>query len=346
MLESLTLKNFQAHSSLKLKLDPHVTTVIGPTDSGKSAIIRALRWVCRNRPGGDEFLKHGEDKVSVTLRFDGGRKLRRTRAGTRTNTYLLDGSVFRAFGATIPDPVVDALKLDDINFQGQHDAPYWFGENDGAVARKLNAVVNLGIIDETLARCAQRLRSARSETEVTEKRIAQAREDIAKCADAEEFDARVVLLEQKHKAVTVWSERASDLSALLKLARDARMAHRRAKALVDAGEAVVSLGGELKAVGERAKALAEQLRTADRLRRLAKDKASADFAPVALAADRLRQVRERRESLSGEIDGLRVLYRERMAARKALYSAETELSENTPEACPLCGAPMKGHTHA
>lgn len=67
---------------------------------------------------------------------------------------------------------------------------------------------------------------------------------------------------------------------------------------------------------------------------------------MTLAADKLRQVRERRESISGEIDDLRALYRERKAARTALDAAEAELSENTPESCPLCGAPMKGHVHA
>lgn len=346
MLESLHLRNFQAHGSLKVRFGPGVTVIVGPTDSGKSAVIRALKWVTRNKPGGDEFLKHGEKRVSVTLRFDGGNKLKRSRAGSRINTYSLNESVFRAFGATVPEPIADALALDDMNFQGQHDAPYWFGDSEGSIAKKLNAVVNLGAIDATLAHCAQTLRTARMEEEVTEKRILQAKADIEKCSGVEELSEAVSLLEQKDKARRVWTGRVANLTALLEDAREARQQHRQAKARAEAGAAVIAHGDALREVGERVKTLMEVLRQAERLRRLSRDKTADAFVSVSNAAEALKKASEARETLEGEIAELRECYRERKYALRVLEEAERELAENTPETCPLCGASMKGHTHA
>jgi exonuclease SbcC len=52
MITQLNITNFQSHVKSVLKLSPGINVICGPSDSGKSAIIRGLRWVIENQPTG------------------------------------------------------------------------------------------------------------------------------------------------------------------------------------------------------------------------------------------------------------------------------------------------------
>jgi exonuclease SbcC len=168
MIGRLRIKNFQKHKSIDVKFDPHVTTIVGPSDSGKSALIRALRWVVFNKPNGTEFIRSGEEKCSVRVEIE-GHKITRIRG--KENTYQLDGETYRAFGNDVPGDIQDALSLGDLNFQEQHDSPFWLSESAGQVSRNLNQIVNLGIMDSSLSQAAQILKKAKWTSETTKDRF-------------------------------------------------------------------------------------------------------------------------------------------------------------------------------
>jgi DNA repair protein SbcC/Rad50 len=178
MLTHLKVRNFQGHRNLDIKLDPSVTTIIGPTDTGKSAILRALRWVCFNQPRGDALIRDGASHVSVKLTVD---KKVVTRRKGKSNIYKLDDKPFKAFKTAVPEEIVNHLNISDVSFQsalGQHEAPFWFSLTPGQVSQKLNSIVNLQVIDQTLANIASRLRKAKSVAEVTEERLNQAQNEL------------------------------------------------------------------------------------------------------------------------------------------------------------------------
>ena len=52
MIKSLELFNFQSHAHTLIEFSDGVNIISGTSDSGKSAILRALRWVIRNEPSG------------------------------------------------------------------------------------------------------------------------------------------------------------------------------------------------------------------------------------------------------------------------------------------------------
>ena len=53
MIKEINIKNFQSHDNTNLILDSGVNVIVGSSDSGKSAIIRALRWVTSCVPRGE-----------------------------------------------------------------------------------------------------------------------------------------------------------------------------------------------------------------------------------------------------------------------------------------------------
>lgn len=98
--------------------------------------------------------------------------------GKATNEMLLDGQAFRAFGADVPEPIADLLNVGDVNFQAQHDSPFWFSLTAGQVSRELNSVVNLDVIDRTLAGVSSALRKARAVEEVCRDRLEETQKQI------------------------------------------------------------------------------------------------------------------------------------------------------------------------
>lgn len=177
MLKKLVLRNFQKHRKLVIEFDPHVTTIVGPSDAGKSTIIRALRWVSLNKPQGTKFTTWGEDYVKVTLEAE--EVISRSRSSTK-NLYKLAGHSFRAFGDSVPTAITDSLKIVPANFQKQHDLPYWFSLSAGQVGKELNQIVNLEVIDKTLATIAARKRKTEGEVEYTKERLKAAKQESQK----------------------------------------------------------------------------------------------------------------------------------------------------------------------
>jgi hypothetical protein len=96
--------------------------------------------------------------------------------GKLGNVYALSGRSFKSFGQGVPDPVVKVLQLSEINFQGQHDSPFWFGESAPEVSRQLNRVIDLSVIDRSMARAAQFVRTARETAAVCQVRLQDKRE--------------------------------------------------------------------------------------------------------------------------------------------------------------------------
>ena len=96
MIRKLRIRNFQRHEQLDINIDTKVVAITGPTDTGKSSVLRALRWATMNKPSGIGHIRDGCDQVEVTVKLDDGTQIKRSRSKTK-NSYLIkrDGVVNR-----------------------------------------------------------------------------------------------------------------------------------------------------------------------------------------------------------------------------------------------------------
>ena len=147
MIESVNLTGFQSHKSTRLDFDNGVNVVIGKSDCGKSAIIRALRLVLENKPRGDSFLNHDCKDMTVSMKINGTGI---TRGQGSENTYTAGKEKFTAFGQSVPEPIVAATKFHDVNAQFQLDSPFLLSMTPGEAGQYLNSIMNLDIIDQTV----------------------------------------------------------------------------------------------------------------------------------------------------------------------------------------------------
>lgn len=264
MLEKLIIQNFQCHEKLVLDLNQPTTTITGNNDAGKSAILRALKWVCLNTPDGDHFIRRGSNLCSVKLYADGCKVTRKK--GKGVNTYSLDKKEYNAIGrGGIPEEIVNLLQVDTLNFQSQHDAPFWFSLTAGEVSREINKIVNLDLIDRVLSRVASDLRKVRSVVEVTECRLVQAKQREEELSWVVKADTELSSLEGVQKDISDLRLQASSLNDLCQGVREAaRDRDRVSTAILDAGN-VLSLGQEVQGLAGQVDSLCTLVQEIKRL---------------------------------------------------------------------------------
>jgi len=181
MLKSLTIRNFRLHKKLKIVFSPNITTLVGKSYAGKSTAVRALKWVFLNKPTGTSVIRWGASEAKVSAKID-LHEITRIRSKSK-NLYLLQektkdtitGHKFEAFGNNVPERIAKIVNTTENSFQGQHSLPFWFGETSGEVARKLNSIVNLSLIDTSLSYLSSTLTKARHTVDICKDRVGEIR---------------------------------------------------------------------------------------------------------------------------------------------------------------------------
>jgi len=164
MIKSVHLKNFQSHKDTILEFGPGVNAIIGPSDSGKSAVFRGIKWDATNRPLGDAFKSYWGGDTYVTITTDEG-SVSRVKTKTK-NYYMLNGSKLSAIGAKVPEEVERFLSLDKNSIQGQLEKPFLLDSSPGEVSQHFNKVAGLDIIDSSTKVIETMIKSLASEVEI------------------------------------------------------------------------------------------------------------------------------------------------------------------------------------
>ena len=143
-MTTLKIKNFQSHHDSELDIKQNaINVIVGESDSGKSAVFRALELLVCNRPSGDKYRTHNTKKTEVEY---GG--VKRTKSAS-VSQYEVDGEVYKALRTDVPRQVTEKLRLSELNFRPQHSAYFMLTETPGQRARAMNELADLGLIDYT-----------------------------------------------------------------------------------------------------------------------------------------------------------------------------------------------------
>jgi exonuclease SbcC len=111
-----------AHKDTTLELSSGVTVLTGPNNSGKSAVVEALRSVAQN-PVPHHVIRHGATKAEVSIELASGEVIEWIRSRGNTVYHLFkvtqngDGAddtpeVYAKFGRTPPEDIRRLLRLD------------------------------------------------------------------------------------------------------------------------------------------------------------------------------------------------------------------------------------------
>lgn len=166
-LYSLSIENFQSHEKTRMQLHPRINALVGDSDCGKSAVMRAILWCITNSPQGLAHVsnwaknKKGDIKGRCLVQVDAqGGVVTRIRE-PEYNGYHLDpvddispvecSRDFEALRTDVPAEIAEALNIGPVNIQRQLDPPFLISATPGEAARYINGLVDLQVIDEALS---------------------------------------------------------------------------------------------------------------------------------------------------------------------------------------------------
>ncbi len=212
-IKSIYIEDFQSHEKTKIELPGpgQLCVIVGPTDSGKTAIVRALRLLCYNAPQGSDYIRVGRDRATVALEMSDGTKVARERSRGSINRYRVtkpgeSPTVLEGFGVSVPVEVQEATgvrvvsigeTLDlALNLSEQLDGPFLGKSVSGpAKAKILGALAGTEEVDEAQRGLGTDLHRAGQEENRLKTDIEGLAEKIAEYAYLPELAQKIEALE-------------------------------------------------------------------------------------------------------------------------------------------------------
>lgn len=337
MITHLLIKNFEAHKKLSVKLD-QITTFTGPTDSGKSTIIRAFKWLVTNRPRGIFFLNDQDEPAFFGIKTDKGNVSRKR--GKNINNYKLNGQSFEAFGTDVPEEVQQFLNMDELNFQYQFDAPYWFFISPGEVSKQLNRIVDLDIIDSSLSKIIFQIRTQKTAVSLSEERLNELNIQYKNLSFVKPMSKQFNKLDAINTKI---EEGSDDLDALNNYISEVKryMSHTETlSSEKQESERVLKIGNKYKKTAQLSEDLSKIIKSLRNNQTVIESKIP-DIKPLISLADEWKQLKSHNKILSEYINDI-LLEQERICQRKKLLKSEKkELQKMMGTTCPLCGAKVE-----
>ena len=246
MLKSLSISNFQSHKYSHLEFSPGVSIIVGSSDSGKTAILRAIRWLVNNRPSGDSIRSTWGGQTVVHLETDTDRFDRWKH--NYENAYRLNTITFEAFKTDVPKEIQDALNLSEINMSNQLDAPFLLSETPGAVASHFNRVAHLDMIDSGLQNIQKWIRELEQTIKYKEADVKTQEESLQTYAHLDQFEAEVEVLEDMDRRL---HQKETALQRLGKLIEDYQETEEELSAYTGLLDLEGKVDGVLKLIDKR-----------------------------------------------------------------------------------------------
>ena len=225
-ITKVKLNNFQSHKKTELEFHRGLNVIVGHSDSGKTAILRAIKWAIYNEPSGDYFIREGEREVSVEVEFNTGAVIRRFRTPSKNGYYLkkADGEeiTFDGFGTKVPKEITDEIKIDKINLDEkstsminiseQLEGPFLLNEKASVRASAIGRLVGVNYIDDALRDTIRDSKQVASNLKNMVVKENQLKEELAKYDYLEDY-------EKRHNLLTEIKEKIDKLNNKINLYR-------------------------------------------------------------------------------------------------------------------------------
>lgn len=217
MIKSVKIKNFQSHRKTFLEFDKGVNVIVGASDSGKTAIIRALRWLVWNRPTGDSFCSTWGGNTHVSVETD-THKISRNKG--KENNYVVQQNdkkpiEFKAFGTGTPTDIQEILNINEINLQQQLDKPFLLSDSPGQVAGFFNKIAGIDLIDNSIKAIQKEIRATTQTITSLKEIVEEENEELKKYDNLDIVEKEIVRLEKLERKKTGLVRRGRELFALV-----------------------------------------------------------------------------------------------------------------------------------
>lgn len=216
-VDKIRVRDFQSIAKAEVSLGKF-TTFTGPSSSGKSAFLRACHALVRNSFSPTQ-VRQGKTVTEVAMEVD-GHTISAIR-GKSKSTYVLDEEEYTKSGRSVPDPILDILKMDpitevDTSFAGQFDKPYLIADPGSIPAKVLGTLTNVSVLHAGMREANRRKLSVNASIKLNKEHLDKYLEDskqfenldsdIAKAVHSKEILSQSLSIQEETKHLERLSE--------------------------------------------------------------------------------------------------------------------------------------------
>ena len=225
---TLRIENFQSHEVTEMAFDDGLNVIVGPSDSGKSAVIRALRWLLYNEPRGADFMRVGHNQVRVTIELNDGSRVTRERTPSKNRYIVVNASgeeqIYEGFGNSVPQEVVDVtgvakVMLDEdtetvLHLGTQLEPAFLLAETGSIKAKAIGRLNGVHIIDAASRDTHRDLTRLAQEEKQYREQLAEVEEELEQFSDLPYLENILLLVEMKQAELKERTARRERLQTL------------------------------------------------------------------------------------------------------------------------------------
>lgn len=318
MIRKIRIKNFQSLASVSLDL-AGFTALEGPSNVGKSAVVRALKAVVNNARGTD-MVRHGTTEATVTVDLDDGSTIAWVKG--KRSKYVVNDETYDKIGLDVPDIVHDKLKMGvqavgstdvDFNIHSQLTGPFFVGQSGPNRSKIIGTITHYDAIQSAVTEANKEKKQYQAEVKDIEQQIHTLDQRLARFEPVRHLQARIPALEQEDQAI---AQARGILDQKVQLLREFQSAMN----VVDSASRMVASSDDLQDVFTR-------------------------FDTITQTRSTLLALKQEYQQAQGFLQEYRAATEEIEAQEQSLYTLtstlaryERELAAIKPvEICPTCG---------
>lgn len=250
-IAQLIIENIQSHKKTVMNFGPGLNVITGPTDEGKSAIVRALKWLLNNdAPRGDSLFRTGETEHRVTAVFSDGVTVTREKTPSKNRYILIDSQgeehIFEGFRYSVPEEILKAtgmrpLALDEdtvlnLNIASQFEPPFLLSQPATVRAKAIGRLLGVHVVDAAARLAGKEISDSKAEAERLKKQIEEIDKNLEGFSDLDQMKENL----EKAQGLAEKLSKAEEKVNLLAAKRD--KARAIAQEIVSVEESLKSLG--------------------------------------------------------------------------------------------------------
>lgn len=335
----MEIKNFQKWEHFVIDFSDGVNCIIAPSDSGKSAIIRALCWVLFNKNYKNLRRKDKNNAVSastsvkLTIEHENETFIVERYVDNKTSYYKFNDEVFKALNKKVPDKIQKLFSVSDINVQTQFDPPFLITSTSGDISKLINEMIGLEEMDAIEQQVNSEMKACLSEEKNLETTISSTQYDLSSFVLLSDFES------DYNKASSLYQKIADNDQELRKIALNVsniasiNSALSLIKTKTQEEECLYSIRAMLKSVQENKDKL-------DRLRKLTtilsqKEISIPDSSSLDEKYNNLKNISSTKNTIQKLVDHIAAINKDMKVCSARLKLTEDALSEI--KVCPTCG---------
>jgi exonuclease SbcC len=355
MITKLEINNFLSHKYSEFTFVNGVNVLVGLSDSGKSAVMNALRWVMRNEPAGDSFRSWWGGNTYVKITIDDIYEITRLRNNTE-NGYILQNlknqqvkSYFNAIKNGVPEEIAMILNMDETNIQTQLSTHFLLSNTPGEVAKHFNKVAKLDKIDLANSNINSWINTINQDIKYKSEELQKNTDKLATFNYLEKLEAEVEVLENLQNTLLNQQNNAKKLEKLISKLENVEVKIAEQQKILEIEPYVNNL---LDLYSQR-KELETQYSKLNRLVKSiestqAKIEENKKLIPAGDLIDEIIQLYSDRKQKQTKYNQLKQLVDKIEQTQKDLQNAEiyyekvhTQLNQNMPDVCIFCEQTIK-----